>query len=279
MTLYQIFNTKSIFDSHAHLAYSSSEEVLNITQNAKDSGLQYIFNMGIDLASSVKVIEQSKNSNNYLKAFVGIDPEVFEPNSEMFVGLENKEEWIKTQINSLIKLIEENKEIVLGIGETGMDYYHFEQNKEDHSTKETSKKLQKDLFIKHLELAQKFKLPLSIHSRWAEKECLEIVKDFNCVGIFHSYTGDYNTAKQILDYGWGLGVNGIVTFKNAVELREIYKKLIGKISTDNSPEDFYKKGIFFETDSPFLSPEGKRGQKNEPANVKLIFESFINYLK
>lgn len=279
MTLFETLKIHTLFDSHAHLAYFSDSDMTNSIENAKKVGLSEVLNMGIDLDSSIKVIQQAKSSNSYLKAFIGIDPEVFEPGSTLFVGLENKEEWVEDQIQKLKELIDLNKELVYGIGETGMDYYHFEQSELDSQTKERSKHLQRVLFNKHLGLAQEYNMPLSIHSRWAEKECLEIVKNYNCKGIFHSYTGDYNTAKAILDSGWSLGVNGIVTFKNANQLREVYKQILGKVSFDYNPIDFYKKGIYFETDSPFLSPEGKRGLQNQPSNVIDIYNFFIKYLQ
>jgi len=279
MTLAEIFNIKGLFDSHAHLAYSSETEVALMIKNAKTANLQAVCNMGIDIPSSQKVIAQSKSSNKYIQTFVGIDPEVFEPGSELFVGFENGEIFIEEQMALLLNLIYENIEFVTGIGEAGMDYYHFEQTQTSVSDKEFSKTLQQKLFIKHLELADEFKLPLSIHSRWAEKDCLTIIKSYVSRGIFHSYTGDLETAKKVLDNGWGLGVNGIITFKNADNLRGLYRKIIGKVSEDWSPLDFYNKGIFFETDTPFLSPNGKRGQTNEPANVSVIFDFFINYLK
>lgn len=274
MTLVETINIKALFDSHAHLAYLTNTNIITLIKSAKEAQLESIFNMGIDIKSSKIVLEQAKLSENYLKAFVGIDPEVFLPGSDLFVGLEKGEEFIDKQIIQLKDLIEQNREWIYGIGETGIDYYHIESANISAGNIEESKKLQEMLFRRHLELAQQLKLPLSIHSRRAEKECLKIAREYNCKGIFHSYTGDYQTAKEILEIGWGLGVNGIVTFKNAVELRETYRKLLGNIPFEADPWYFYKQGIFFETDSPFLSPEGKRGEENKPANVSLIFQKF-----
>jgi len=280
MNLYEIFNATELFDSHAHLTYLEEQgEIDKQVKNAQSLKLEFVMNMGIDYKSSKKAINQAKDSNNYLKAFVGIDPEVFQPGSSLFVGLKEGEKYIDLEIQKIESLIKNNHSLIAGIGETGMDYYHLEHAKElSVLEKDESKKLQKELFTKHLELASKYNLPLSIHSRWAEAECLEIVNNYKCLGIFHSYTGDYKTAKSILDAGWGLGVNGISTFKNANAIRELYKKLLGRLKTNSTPLDFYKNSIFFETDSPFLSPEGKRGATNEPANVKLVFEHFINFL-
>jgi len=273
MTVFEHLQISGLFDSHAHLAYSPDEQVKVMIRNAKAANLQAVFNMGIDIESSRKVIQQAKDSNNYAKAFIGIDPEVFEPNSDMFVGLENGEAWIEQNIKLLKDILISEKEFVTGIGETGMDFYHFEQDGSTESVKQKSKSLQEILFRKHLQLAQEFDLPLSIHSRRAEAECLKIVKEYSCKGIFHSYTGNYTTAAEILNAGWGLGVNGIVTFKKADEIRNVYKEIL-KHAKYTNPQDFYNQGIFFETDSPFLSPEGKRGLVNEPSNTKIIFEFF-----
>lgn len=274
MHLFPKIKSDILFDSHAHISSPEYDlEIDNIVNSAKENGVEAIFDISVNLESSKKSIELSKRFPDTVYSFIGVDPEVFIEGSPFFIGYDVEDKWFEQQYYEISKLFLENGRSIAGIGETGMDYYHDrEQNTE---MRLQGRSLQEKLFKMHLELAQTLKLPLSIHSRFAEKECLEIVKNYDASGIFHSYTGDYETAKNILDAGWGLGVNGIITFKNSEDLREVYRKILRKIPEDVTPDYFYGKGIYFETDSPFLSPDGKRGEKNEPANIKNIFESFV----
>jgi len=287
MSISDVFNYDFLFDSHAHLSTGSfeDEEVERVVDEAKKANVQMIFDMGVDLKSSKLAVERTIKFPE-IKAFVGIDPEVFEVGSEMYIGLEPEEKWFEEQYEALKKLISENSGNIAGMGETGMDFYHFRN--QDPETRGKSTKLQERLFRMHLDLARETKLPVSVHSRAAESSCFEIIKNYpEITGIFHSYTGSYETATKILDAGWGLGVNGIVTFKNAEPLREMYRKILGKIpqspqsvlESEFNPQYFYSKGIFFETDAPYLSPEGKRGEKNTPANVKVVYDNFVQMLQ
>ncbi|MCA9380761.1 TatD family hydrolase [Candidatus Dojkabacteria bacterium] len=264
-----------LIDSHCHINFGGYDEIIeDILKRCAENSIEQVWDIGTDINSSKKSISMAKEHPE-IKSFIGIDPEVFVPGSEYFVGFDKNDEWIEQMFNELNNLIEENKDYVIGIGESGLDHYWFkEKSKEDQ---ENSSRLQEQLFKMHLELARKHNLPLSIHSRGAEKLCLEIVRKYNVTGIFHSFTGNYQTAKGILDAGWGLGVNGIVTFKNSNDLREVYKKLLSGRKFE-SPIDFYNQGIFFETDSPFLAPEGKRGEQNEPYTIALIYDNFIKNL-
>jgi TatD DNase family protein len=220
-------------------------------------------------------------------ASVGIDPDLLIPGNKSFAeNIQKPTSYWEEQIESLRKLISENKNYVVAIGETGMDAYWLEremkEGKVDFATTKKSIQVQEELFRMHLQLASEVDLPLSIHSRAAEPACLEIIGNFSAArisGVFHSYTGDYETAVKILDAGWALGVNGIITFKNAEDLREMYRKIIGKVTSDLTPADLYSKGIYLETDAPYLAPEGKRGERNNPGNVSQIFTDFIEALK
>jgi len=278
MNIYQFLNYDFLFDSHAHLGFEGYDiDREKVIQMAKEKGVEQIFDMSIDLESSKKSVGNSKNYPENVFSFVGIDPEILIPGSELFTSLDISDQWLEEQYKELKQLVIANKENIKGIGETGMDFYWLQ--KLEAAQAKSSRQNQESMFRMHLKLAGESNLPLSIHSRGAEADCLAIVKTYpNTTGIFHSYTGDYQTAKEILDAGWGLGVNGIVTFKNANSLRETYMKLIGKVSKDATPNDFYKKGIFFETDAPFLSPEGKRGVRNEPVNVLDVYQFLLKFL-
>jgi TatD DNase family protein len=282
-TLYELFNNPTyLFDSHCHLndkGFDNARE--SIIQDMKEKNVVIAYDISINIDSSRKSLQLSK-SHSSIKSFVGIDPDVFIPGTEIFMGLEINNKWFEEQFEILSDLIVQNREFIIGIGESGIDNYWINHDSNSHLSakeKDQSLSLQRELFNMHIELAQKYELPLSIHSRKAEELCLEIIKTSALPGIFHSYTGDYETAKKILDSGWGLGINGIITFKNANDLRDIYKKIIGKENLlEKEPEFFYKKNLFFETDAPFLSPEGKRGEVNTPANIDIIFNLFRKML-
>lgn len=272
----QLGSPEFLFDSHCHLndnEYDHNRETL--IQESLEAGVKQVFDIGITLDSSAKAILNASKFSE-VKSFVGIDPEVCIPGSHFY----DPETLINLESYStnLENLILENSSYIIGIGETGLDHYWTKELGD--KARVTSHKIQESLFRMHLELAQKYKLPLSIHSRGAEAICLEILKEYKVFAIFHSYTGDYETAKKILKSGNGLGINGIFTFKKATEIREMYLKLFEEAGLLNkvkngktvTTEHFYKKGFYFETDAPFLSPEGKRGERNVPKNVRDVYE-------
>lgn len=272
-----IWNIAGLWDTHCHMSYPDLIKSIDEIVEKSKTHLNGVIDIPVDIETSENILRNDKYPE-FVKNVVGIDPECLIPGSELFKENAN-DSWVEKSLESLENLINGQKTKIIGIGECGIDYYWLEQNKQlSESEKQKSKDLQKKLFEGQLSLGEKYKLPLSIHSRNAENECLEIVKNFDCRGTFHSFTGNLETAKNILDAGWSLGVNGIITFKNANDLRSIYKNIIGKISWDISPDDLYEKGIFFETDAPFLSPDGKRGEINSPENVKIIFDYFVKFL-
>lgn len=279
MHISELMPNNGLFDSHTHLIFReyplSMDEII---EKSRNTGLTTLLNVCTDLNTSVQAPQLSKTYNGYIRSFIGIDPQEVIPNPEHFMGLDVADEQIQELKNKIETLYLANKESVVGIGETGMDFFWLKEL--DKITQEKSKKLQQKLYVIHLEIAEKYKLPLTIHSRGAETECLDVLKQntINTKGIFHSFTGTYDQAKAILDSGNGLGVNGIVTFKNANTLRETYKRILGVVKEVEDPSYFYKKGIFFETDAPFLSPEGKRGEINYPHNVAEIYKIFTEFL-
>lgn len=232
-----------------------------------------MIDIGIDLESSKLAIKNAKQFPGVVFAAIGIDPDVVIPGKDLYQETDQV-------LDGFSELAEQNPEVI-AIGETGMDKnWILDEEWVEQEIQDKVMADQEKLFRMHLDLAQSLSLPVTVHSRLAEWDCLEVVKQYSAVkGVFHSYTGTYEVAKQVVDLGWGLGVNGIVTFKNATELREVYRKLLGTPSGDWSPADFYAKGIYFETDAPYLAPQGKRGEKNEPAYIKDIFEMFVQWLQ
>lgn len=135
---------------------------------------------------------------------------------------------------------------VVAVGEIGLDYYYKQSPPEE----------QKHAFRRQLEIAQKFKMPVQIHTREAEEDTVEILKEFNgkVKGVIHCFTSSEWLARQCLDLGYNISFSGVVTFKNADSLRETCKIV---------PLD----RIHVETDAPFLAPVPQRGKKNTPAFV------------
>jgi len=268
-----------LYDSHCHLIFREypipTEEIV---EQAQFHSLSMLLNVSTDINTSSQVHNLAVENNQYIKSFIGIDPQEVIPNPEHFMGLDLTDKDFDELKKQLENILNTQKDAILGIGETGMDFYWTKELGKE--TEGKSKELQHKLYLIHINIADQNRLPLTIHSRGAETECLEVLNknSNNTKGIFHSFTGTYEQAKAILDSGNGLGVNGIFTFKNAQNLREVYKRLLGKVDKEVDPEYFYTKGIFFETDSPFLAPEGKRGEVNYPANVADIYNAFVNFL-
>ena len=151
---------------------------------------------------------------------------------------------IEKRILSFIK-----NEKVIGVGETGLDFYYH------HSTAEN----QIAVFKRQLQVARDLSLPVIIHSRNAEREVLDILSDvgFNLPVIFHCYTGNQEMAQEIIQRQYCISFSGIVTFKKANYLRDI----VAMVPLQQ---------IFTETDSPFLSPDPFRGKTNSPLRVELV---------
>ena len=150
-----------------------------------------------------------------------------------------------------------NNPIVIGIGETGIDLY------------QSKNYLKEQIFIfeKHIEASIKYNLPLIVHQRNSENEIINILKNYlnlNLKVVFHCFTGSSNLIQFCLDNNFYISLSGIVTFKNANDLRNSIKK-------------FPLRLILIETDSPFLAPVPMRGKTNEPSYIKYTAEYLSDY--
>ena len=137
---------------------------------------------------------------------------------------------------------------VVGIGETGLDYYY------DNSPRE----LQQEAFRRHVRAALELKMPLIVHTRDAEEDTMRILREegqgTGLTGVLHCFSSSPQLAEDAIEFGFHISFSGIVTFKKSVELRDTARKV---------PLD----RMLVETDAPFLAPVPKRGQRNEPAFV------------
>lgn len=147
---------------------------------------------------------------------------------------------------------------VVAVGETGLDYFYAPETRE----------IQKESFINHIKVANQLDKPLIIHTRGAQQDTLDIMREHQAEkagGVFHCFTEEWDMAKQGIEMGLYISISGIVTFRNAADLREVVKKV---------PLD----RLLIETDSPYLAPVPYRGQQNQPAYVREVAE-FVADLK
>lgn len=153
-----------------------------------------------------------------------------------------------------IEELAQNKKVV-GIGEIGLDYYWNKENKE----------LQKEVFIKQIQIANKLDLPIIIHTREAVMDTIEILKKYpvNQKGIFHCCPLNVELIKEALKLGFYISFSGNITFKNSKN---------ANICIETVPID----RILIETDSPYMTPEPFRGQRNTPANVRYVAEKIAS---
>ena len=228
-----------LVDSHCHLdmltEYDSHD---NIVKRALESNVNYIQTICTRLEDISKILAIAENYTNVFTS-VGIHP------SEV-----NK--LITTQ--ELTKLTKHPK--VIGLGETGLDYYYNKDN--------SQQQLQRKSFEEHIKTSCESNLPVIVHTRAAEDDTYDIMNSYkkmhNFPGLIHCFTASEKFARKILDLGFYISIAGIITFKNAEELRAIVKFI---------PLD----KLLLETDSPYLAPVPQRGKTNEPAYVKYVAQA------
>lgn len=223
-------------DTHCHIFNSDYSDIGKVLDDAKDNGINYIINNGSNNKFNKEVIELiSKYSNMY--GAIGIHPEDIDDFKESDLG------FIKDNISN---------EKIVAIGEIGLDYYYRKDNKEE----------QKKLFESQLKIAEEYNLPVIVHSRDATEDTINTLKKYKCHGVIHSFSGSLETARIYIKMGYLLGVNGVITFKNA-NIKEVIK-------------DVGLNNIVLETDSPYLSPEPFRGKQNNPAHILDIAKFVAN---
>lgn len=223
-----------LIDSHAHLMDEKyNDDLENVIKNAIDNGIEKIINIGYSKETSKQAIELA-NKYDFIYATIGMHPD--ECNEEVDI--------------SFIKELAKNKKVV-AIGEIGLDYHYDDYNKET----------QKKYFIEQINLANELNLPVVIHSRDADTDMLEILKNNKIKNNFvmHCFSSSVEILKEVLKLGAYISIAGPVTFKNARSLIEVAALV---------PED----KLMIETDCPYLTPEPNRGKRNEPANVRFTAE-------
>ena len=223
-----------IIDSHCHLDYSNLyDELDDVVKRATKNHVKYLLTICTTLESFKKIKLIVKKYKNIYGTF-GIHPH----ETSKYKNIDSK--FILNLKNQFTKII--------GIGETGLDYYY------NHSDKKT----QKRSFIEHIHAASSLDIPIIVHSRNAEIDTYEILKsekkNSNLKVLIHCFTGSQDFAKKLIDINCYISVSGIITFNNA-------KVLVDTVS------DIPLESLLVETDSPYLAPLPYRGKSNEPSYI------------
>ena len=235
-------NMPYLIDSHCHLDFedfdSDREEVI---RRAYGAGIKKFINVGCTLERAKRSIEIAKKYN-FIFASVGLHPQEANRGDEKF-------------FSELRKLLKEPK--VVAIGECGLEYQI-----QNSPPGKINKEKQREVFLRHLDLAAEFNKPVIIHCRNAYMDILEILreekrKNAGLRGVVHFFTGRLSQAKELFELGFLISFAGVITFTSD------YDKVIRAAPLEK---------IMVETDAPFVAPAPYRGRRNEPLYVKYIAE-------
>ena len=228
-------------DTHTHLflpEFDSDRD--QVILNARQEGVEKVLLPNVDSSTINSLVDLVSKYSDFCYPLMGLHPTSVKENYQ------NELEGVKDFISN-------NK--VYGIGEIGVDLYWDK----------TFLKEQEDAFRYQIDLAKEHKLPIVIHARDSFNEIFKVMNDVideNLTGVFHAFTGNENQAKQIVEWGFYIGIGGIVTFKNSG-----LDKVVNTIDINH---------IVLETDSPYLAPVPKRGKRNESAYIKYIAQKIAD---
>ncbi|HRY59813.1 MAG TPA: TatD family hydrolase [Patescibacteria group bacterium] len=229
-------------DTHAHLNFRDYKDLNDVIKRALDTNVKKIICVSSNIEDSIISIEIARKYPGIVFAAVGIHPQCTDP--------ENSEE-IKTQISKLEELILENREVVIAIGECGLDFSDVGEGERNRNIDEQEK-----LFIGQIELAKKYDLPILLHFNKAHDYFLDNYSGLSDMkGIFHCYVGGKKRLKKFFDYkDFLFGITGLITYDEGLQ------QVVKKIPLER---------IVLETDCPFLAPLPYRGERNEPGYIPL----------
>ena len=227
-------------DTHCHISNEDYDDIDLIINENREAGIDKIIVSGCTRESIIETLDLSNKYDDFYVT-IGYHP------SEATITSEDDLLKLEEQIKSTNK--------VVGVGEIGLDYHY---GKEDID-------LQKDLFRKQMKIAEKYNLPVVIHSRDATEDTINILKEFpNVIGDIHCFSGSVETANIYVSMGYKIGIGGVVTFKNS----NLYK-VVESIGVSN---------ILLETDAPYLTPVPYRGQQNSSKYIPLIADRIAEIL-
>ena len=226
-------------DTHCHISKEYFDDIPNLIDKIVKSGVNKVIVNGCDMKSNLEVLELVEKYDIVYGA-LGFHPtELDDFSDEQLI-------WLEKNIN--------NKKIV-AIGEIGLDY-HYDT---------TDKVKQKEVFEKQLQIASKYHKPVIVHSRDAINDTYNIISKYNVIGSLHCFSSSKEMAERFIKLGFYIGIGGVCTYKNAKEIKEVIKAIDLEY-------------IILETDTPYLSPEPVRKEKNTPCNIPII-ASYIASLK
>ncbi|SPL71445.1 TatD family hydrolase [Acinetobacter stercoris] len=224
-------------DTHCHLTMLDLEAYagdLNLAlAAAREAGVSRFMGISVDLDDHDKLAQIAAKHDD-VGYSVGIHP------------CEDPDVMAKATVEYLVERARTEK--VWAIGETGLDYFHSQDFIAE----------QKECFVRHIQASKIVKKPVVVHTRSAKHDTVDLIRaEQSTHGILHCFTEDWDTAKAVLDMGYYISFSGIVSFKNAQDLRDVAKQV---------PLD----RVLIETDSPYLAPVPYRGKTNEPKYVPYV---------
>lgn len=245
-----------LVDTHCHLDFPEFDQDRDeVIKRAKNEGIDSIVNVGSSLESSFASLELAKKYDS-IYATIGIHP--------------HEADRVETKTYNALRELAKNDKVV-AIGEIGLDYYlpaaRLPVGQGRQGKNYSKAENQKSLFKSLVKLAKDLALPLIIHMRLAQEDTLKIIKEEMPIkAVIHCFSGDEYFLKECLDLGFLISFTCNITYKKAQNLRNMVKL---------TPMD----KLLLETDAPFLSPEGFRGKRNEPMQVKLLAEEIARIKK
>lgn len=226
-----------LVDSHCHLDLLNldSASMADILDEAHENGIEHMLCVSVNLERFSSMMTLIKPYEQ-ISASVGVHPDT-----------EDGEDPDEARLVALAQ-----QERIVAIGETGLDYFRTEGDVE----------WQRKRFRRHIRAAREINKPLIVHTREAKQDTLRILKEeqaSDCGGVLHCFTEDWEMAREAMDMNFYISFSGIVTFKNAEQIKDVARKI---------PAD----RMLVETDSPYLAPVPKRGKPNRPGYVRYVAE-------
>jgi len=227
-----------LIDTHAHIdmlidSETSFEDVL---ADMEYLGVKKAVIPSVEIKTQDEVVELA-NKNENIYGMIGLFP--------------SEAKTFTPEFEQKMEALAKNNNKIVAVGEIGLDYY-WDKSFVD---------LQKEIFRKQIKMANRLYLPLVVHDREAHKDCFDILKEENKDSdvLFHCFSGSVEFMKECVKQGWYIALGGVVTFKNAVKMKDVAREV---------PLD----KLVLETDSPYLTPVPYRGKPNKPAYVRYVAE-------
>ena len=228
-----------MIDTHSHINFEEYMENFDLLlDEMKQEEIEAVIIPGVEPSTFDKILDLCEK-DEMLYCAVGVHPSEFKTYNE--------------DVEKRIYELCQNKKVV-AIGEIGLDYHYCPETKDE----------QKAIMRKQLKVAEELQLPVLIHDREAHQDCFDIVGEFNLPAVvFHCFSGDKDFALKCIEKGYYIAIGGVVTFKNAKDLKEVAM---------NIPLEY----LLLETDAPYLTPVPYRGKRNSPKYLKYIAQEIAD---